>query len=234
MSMTTKSSAWSGTSRSTDPGFDSAALPRSALPPRGTPKTDWRAVLSNEAAQVSLIGVVISHEGALYVYGGLIGRVHAHSIENISPGFRRLVLSPGRTWEKLARGRRLRGTALAADGAAIDHRIGGWELCGPHETGFTNPRGGYTTLPKANLRAETSDNIEVSVRTAFDRAQASASPPFRTGTTTSRDDGHWVQSVYPVARMAGLRLSCRRKGWENYRMQSLTKGGRNGGRLSCT
>ena len=131
MSMTTKSSAWSGTSRSTDPGFDSAALPRSALPPRGTPKTDWRAVLSNEVAQVSLIGVVISHEGALYVYGGLIGRVHAHSIENTSPGFRRLVLSPGRTWEKLARGPRLRGTALAADGAAIDHRIGGWELRGP-------------------------------------------------------------------------------------------------------
>ena len=218
MSMTTKSSAWSGTSRSTDPGFDSAALPRSALPPRGTPKTDWRAVLSNEAAQVSLIGVVISHEGALYVYGGLIGRVHAHSIENTSPGFRRLVLSPGRTWEKLARGPRLRGTALAADGAAIDHRIGGWELRGPHETGFTNPRGGYTTLPKANLRAETSDNIEVGVRTALDRAQASASPPFRTGTTTSRDDGHWIQSVYPAARMAGLRLSCRRKGWENYRM----------------
>ena len=37
-------------------------------------------------------------------------------------------------------------------------------------TGFTNPRGGYTTLPNAHLRAETSDNIEVGVRTAFDRA----------------------------------------------------------------
>lgn len=37
-------------------------------------------------------------------------------------------------------------------------------------TGFTNPRGGYTTLPNANLRAETSDNLEVGVRTAFDRA----------------------------------------------------------------
>ena len=37
-------------------------------------------------------------------------------------------------------------------------------------TGFTNPAGGYTTLPNASLRAETSDNLEVGVRTAFDRA----------------------------------------------------------------
>ena len=35
MSMTTKSSAWSGTSRSTNPGSSSALSPRSALPPRG-------------------------------------------------------------------------------------------------------------------------------------------------------------------------------------------------------
>ena len=37
-------------------------------------------------------------------------------------------------------------------------------------TGFTNPRGGYTTLPNPNLRAETSQNLEVGVRAAFDRA----------------------------------------------------------------
>ena len=37
-------------------------------------------------------------------------------------------------------------------------------------TGFTNPRGGYTTLPNPDLRAETSRNIEVGVRAAFDRA----------------------------------------------------------------
>ena len=37
-------------------------------------------------------------------------------------------------------------------------------------TGFTNPQGGYVTLPNPELRAETSDNIEVGVRTAFDRA----------------------------------------------------------------
>ena len=37
-------------------------------------------------------------------------------------------------------------------------------------TGFANARGGYTTLPNTALRAETSDNLEVGVRTAFDRA----------------------------------------------------------------
>ena len=37
-------------------------------------------------------------------------------------------------------------------------------------TGFTSFSGGYTTLPNAALRAETSDNLEVGVRTAFARA----------------------------------------------------------------
>ena len=37
-------------------------------------------------------------------------------------------------------------------------------------TGFANPRGGYTTLPNADLRAETSDNLEVGIRGAFDGA----------------------------------------------------------------
>ena len=36
-------------------------------------------------------------------------------------------------------------------------------------TGFANPRGGYTTLPNTALRAETSDNLEVGVRASFDR-----------------------------------------------------------------
>ena len=36
-------------------------------------------------------------------------------------------------------------------------------------TGFANPRGGYTTLPNTALRAETSDNFEVGARAAFDR-----------------------------------------------------------------
>ena len=37
-------------------------------------------------------------------------------------------------------------------------------------TGFTNPARGYTSLPNPSLRVETSDNLEISVRTAFNRA----------------------------------------------------------------
>ena len=43
----------------------------------------------------------------------------------------------------------------------------------PHSdinTGFTNPAGGYTTLPNAALAAEKSHNFEGGVRTTFDRA----------------------------------------------------------------
>ena len=66
----------------------------------------------------------VAHDGALYVYGGHVGRTHVHSMENISPGFRRLVLEPGRTWEELARGPLLQGATLVSDGAAI-YRVGG-------------------------------------------------------------------------------------------------------------
>ena len=66
----------------------------------------------------------VGHDGALYVYGGHVGRTHAHSIRNISPGFRRLVLEPGRTWEELARGPLLQGAVLVSDGTAI-YRVGG-------------------------------------------------------------------------------------------------------------
>ena len=64
------------------------------------------------------------HDGALYVYGGHVGRVHAHSIENISPGFRRLVLEAGQTWEDLPTGPLLQGTVLVSDGVYI-YRVGG-------------------------------------------------------------------------------------------------------------
>ncbi len=72
----------------------------------------------------------VTHDGALYVYGGHVGRTHAHSIENISPGFRRLVLEPGRTWEELARGPLLQGAALVSDGDAI-YRVGGMTATNP-------------------------------------------------------------------------------------------------------
>ena len=66
----------------------------------------------------------IAHDGALYVYGGHVGRTHAHSRANISPGFRRLRIDSGETWEELARGPLLQGGTLASDGAWI-YRAGG-------------------------------------------------------------------------------------------------------------
>ncbi len=42
-------------------------------------------------------------------------------------------------------------------------------------TGFASPSEGYTTLPNPDLRAETSDNLEIGVRTAFDRASLGVS-----------------------------------------------------------
>ena len=42
-------------------------------------------------------------------------------------------------------------------------------------TGFASPREGYTTLPNPDLRAETSDNLEVGVRAAFGRASLGVS-----------------------------------------------------------
>ena len=81
----------------------------------------WRAPdLLDAVASFGAVGL----DGALYVYGGHVGRVHAHSLENISPGFRRLVLAAGATWEELARGPRLQGAVLVSDGAAV-YRVGG-------------------------------------------------------------------------------------------------------------
>ena len=81
----------------------------------------WRPPdLIDAVASFGAVGL----DGALYVYGGHVGRVHAHSLENISPGFRRLVLAAGATWEELARGPRLQGAVLVSDGAAV-YRVGG-------------------------------------------------------------------------------------------------------------
>ena len=82
----------------------------------------WRPPdLIDAVASFGAVGL----DGALYVYGGHVGRVHAHSLENISPGFRRLVLDAGATWEELARGPRLQGAVLVSDGTSV-YRVGGF------------------------------------------------------------------------------------------------------------
>ncbi len=96
-------------------------LSPSPLPAQDAAAGAWRPPDLVDA--VASFGAV-AHDGALYVYGGHVGRTHMHSMENISPGFRRLVLEPGRTWEELARGPLLQGAALVSDGAAI-YRVGG-------------------------------------------------------------------------------------------------------------
>ena len=85
------------------------------------PAAPWRPPDLVDA--VASFGAV-THDGALYVYGGHVGRTHVHSMDNISPGFRRLVLEPGSAWEELARGPLLQGAVLVSDGAAV-YRIGG-------------------------------------------------------------------------------------------------------------
>jgi N-acetylneuraminic acid mutarotase len=62
--------------------------------------------------------------GWLYVYGGHIGRVHEHSLENVSPAFRRLNLLDGASWEELPPGPPLQGAVLVAHCGLI-YRIGG-------------------------------------------------------------------------------------------------------------
>ena len=94
------------------------AFPAAAQDNAGTP---WRPPELVDA--VASLGAAV-HDGALYVYGGHVGTTHVHSMENISPGFRRLMLGPGGTWPELARGPLLQGTVLVSDGGAL-YRVGG-------------------------------------------------------------------------------------------------------------
>ena len=61
----------------------------------------------------------------LYVFGGHIGRAHAHSRDNVVGAFRRLNLVDGRSWQALPPGPALQGTALAAGTDGTMYRVGG-------------------------------------------------------------------------------------------------------------
>lgn len=91
--------------------------PASGQPP-GVP---WQPADLPEA--VASLGAAV-HDGFLYVYGGHVGRAHAHSTENISPAFRSVALGVGQHWRELARGPRLQGAVLVSDGTAV-YRVGG-------------------------------------------------------------------------------------------------------------
>ena len=66
----------------------------------------------------------VTHDGAIYVYGGHVGRVHDYSVDSISSSFRRLRLGVGNHWEELTGGPGLQGAALVSSGSALI-RIGG-------------------------------------------------------------------------------------------------------------
>ena len=62
--------------------------------------------------------------GAVYVYGGHVGKAHDYSVETTLGDFLRLDLDGGRHWEKLAGGSRAQGTRLVAYQGSL-YRIGG-------------------------------------------------------------------------------------------------------------
>ncbi len=68
---------------------------------------------------------------------------------------------------------KLGAAARVTDALTVHAQYSGGFRAPPYSavnTGFSNPRGGYTTLPNPDLRAETSRNFEVGARAAFDRA----------------------------------------------------------------
>jgi len=61
----------------------------------------------------------------VYVFGGHIGRTHAHSKDNVIGAFRRYNMVDGHSWQELPVGPALQGTALAAAPDGSVYRVGG-------------------------------------------------------------------------------------------------------------
>ena len=72
---------------------------------------------------VASFGGAVS-DGWLYVYSGHIGTQHAHSKENLYPGFLRLNLADPKKWEELQGGQPLQGMPLVSHAGKI-YRVGG-------------------------------------------------------------------------------------------------------------
>jgi len=99
------------------------ALAAAALAPAGLAQT--------RLAQPTALPRAITSFGAaagggwLYVYGGHIGREHAHSRDNVVGDFYRLNLADGITWQALPSGPALQGLALVHGPNGKLYRIGG-------------------------------------------------------------------------------------------------------------
>lgn len=81
--------------------------------------------LPNLPAPITSFGAAVEGD-YLYVYGGHIGKAHAHSRDNLHNGFHRLNLASrrGASWENLPMGTKIQGFALVADNGFI-YRVGG-------------------------------------------------------------------------------------------------------------
>jgi hypothetical protein len=60
-----------------------------------------------------------------YVFGGHIGRAHAHSKDHVLGAFRRFNMIDGRSWQELPKGPALQGTSLVAAPDGTIYRVGG-------------------------------------------------------------------------------------------------------------
>jgi outer membrane protein assembly factor BamB len=87
-----------------------AAFAQQPVPPRGGPP-DGR--LPKLPAAITSFGAAVA-DGVLYVYGGHIGKAHAHTRENLADSFARLDLAHPREWETLPMRQKLQGLALVA------------------------------------------------------------------------------------------------------------------------
>lgn len=73
---------------------------------------------------IASFGAAATGDGWVYVFGGHVGRAHAHSRDNVVGDFRRFNLIDGQTWQDLPDGPALQGTALVAHDGVL-YRVGG-------------------------------------------------------------------------------------------------------------
>ena len=99
-----------------------AALAPAQAPPPSPPGCLDRTPCLPEA--ISSFGACRSG-GWLYVFGGHVGREHVHSRANVVGTFQRLNLADGVSWQRLADGPALQGTALVAAADGSIYRVGG-------------------------------------------------------------------------------------------------------------